>query len=72
MFRFRNKKMNVFGHNDIAEDVKDVFPFYLFEGSFEEVAGGWVGWIWLAGVTTEGEEVCVAGLLVTLEVGGHG
>ena len=71
MLRFRNQKMNVFGHNDVAEDKKDISPACLLQGALKEVTGGRVAEIRLTGVTTESEEMEVPGLLVTLELGRH-
>jgi hypothetical protein len=66
------KKMDVVRHEDVAEDVEEVFPAGLFKDSLEGVTGfrGFedVG----VAVATDGNEVEVAGVLAAVEAFWHG
>lgn len=64
--RLRDQKVDVFRHNDIAEDKKDIVPARLFQGSLEEIARCRIGEIWQTVVTTEGEEMELTCLLIAL------
>ena len=63
--------MDMFRHNNIAEDTKSIAPARLLQSSLEEVARYWIGEIRKTVVTTEGEEMEVPCLLVALEPRGH-
>lgn len=64
--------MDVFGHDDVAEDLEDVVFTGLFEGLEEGVAGVGGGEAGEAVVTGEGEEVVVAEVLEAVEAERHG
>ncbi|MGA8728826.1 MAG: hypothetical protein WB608_08760, partial [Terracidiphilus sp.] len=64
--------MDVFWHNNVAGNNKLIFLPDFFESGFEEVSGFRGGQIGQAMVTTECEEMHLAGILVTNEPFGHG
>jgi hypothetical protein len=69
---FAEEKMDVLGHDDVAEEFEAVVSAGCFEGVFDQVSccgGVEVG---LAVVAAEGDEVVVTFLLVSLEVKRHG
>ena len=70
--RLTYQQMDVFGHDDVAEDVESVPAPDLFQGAFED--SPW--WIGIeesqAAVTTEGDEMIATELVVALETSGHG
>ncbi len=70
---FAEQHVQVFGHEDVAEDVEAVPPAELFEDGKEDGAGVVVVEVGATTtVTAEGDEVVVAGALVAFESGGHG
>ena len=69
--RFAEEKVDVFGHDDVAEEVKTVPDTQFFECVFEGEAGAVVVEEWQPLVTTEGDEVIVAEGVVTLEAAWH-
>jgi hypothetical protein len=71
-FGFAQEKVDVFGHDDVAEDIEVVASAGGFEGFEEEVAGGGGVEVGEAVITTEGEEVVVAFSLIAMEALGHG
>ncbi len=67
----RWQEMNVFGHDDIAEDFEVVPESGALQGRLEESLCLFGGEIGSSAVTTEGDEVVVSFLLVSLEEVGH-
>ena len=63
--------MDVFGHEDVTEDVETMTDTEFFESVFEGDAGAGVVEEWDPLVTTEGDEVIVAEGVVTLEAAWH-
>jgi hypothetical protein len=55
--------VDVFGHDDVAEEVELVFFAHGLEGVLEDGSGVRRSQVWVAVVTTEGDEVEVASLL---------
>lgn len=70
--RFGHEEMDVLRHDDITEYVEFVMFACLFEGAFAAIAGSRSTEAGLATVTTEGEEVQVAGVLKAMEAPRHG
>ena len=64
--------MQVFGHEDVAEDVKAVTLTEFFEGGEEDRASVVVVQVGTAAAATEGDKVVMAGAPVAFESGGHG
>ena len=60
---FGEEEMDVFGHDDVAEEVEVVFFAGGFEGVLEDRGGFGGSQVGVAVVTTEGDEVEVACLL---------
>ena len=58
----------MFRHDDVTEDAELVIYPRLFQGAFELDSRGGCAEFGLASVTTEGDEMKVAGLLVPVEV----
>ena len=58
-------------HNDIPEDIEFIMSAYLFEGALTAIARLRSAEVGLATVTTEGEEVKIARLLITTEARRH-
>jgi hypothetical protein len=69
--RFAEEKVDVLGHEDVAEEVELVPLTESFEDFFEEDAGVIVVQVWETPVATEGDEVVVSFGLVTLETARH-
>ncbi len=69
---FAEKEMDVLGHDDVAEDFEVVAFAGEFQGVEEDVFRGRGGEVGFAAVTTEGHEVVVALVLVSLEAQRHG
>lgn len=70
--RFAEEQVDMLGHDNVAENLELIAFTGEFEGVLEDVSvcgGVEVG---LAVVATEGDEVVVALLLVSLEVERHG
>jgi hypothetical protein len=55
--------MDMFGHDDVAEEVELIFFAHGLERVLEDGRGVRGGEVWVAVVTTEGDEVEVASLL---------
>lgn len=62
----------MFRHNDIAENIELVTTACLFERRLESSACGWSAEVGFATITTEGEEVKIACVLITTEAPRHG
>ena len=62
-WRLGQKEVDVFGHDDVAEKVELVFFAHGLEGVLEDESGVRRSQVWVAVVTTEGDEVEVARLL---------
>jgi hypothetical protein len=63
--------MDVFGHEDVAEDVEMVPLTELFEGFEEDCTGVVVVEVRETVITTEGDEVVVAEAVIALETARH-
>jgi hypothetical protein len=70
--RLAEEQVDVLGHDDVAEDFEVIAFAGEFEGVLEDVSGCGGVEVGFAVVTTEGDEVVVALLLVSLEVERHG
>jgi hypothetical protein len=70
--RFGEKKVDVFGHDDVADDVEGILFSPGFEHGFEEGFGFGGVEVGVTVLATEGDEMEVAGLLATFGFGGHG
>jgi hypothetical protein len=66
------EKVDVLGHEDVAEDVEVVTSPEFFEGLFEGGAGVDVVEVGEPAVTTEGDEMIVSFGVVSLETARHG
>jgi hypothetical protein len=64
--------MDVLRHNDIPENIELVTMACLFERRRESSACGWSAEVGFATITTEGEEVKIACVLITTEAPRHG
>ena len=60
--------MKVLRHHDITENMEDVSPSRLFQGSLERVARRLAAEVSEPMVTTEGDEMEITCELVTLEL----
>jgi hypothetical protein len=69
---FGHEEVNVFGHDDVAEEVKLIFPAGGFEGVLEDGGGAGGGQVGISVVAAEGDEVEIACLLSSFEAWGHG
>jgi len=69
--RLADEKVDVLGHEDVAEDVETVTDTKFLEGFFEDDAGVVVVEEWEPLMTTEGDEVVMAEGVVTLEAAWH-
>ena len=70
-FGFPKEHVQVFGHEDIAEDVETMALPKMFESGEEDGSGVVVVQIGAMTVTAEGDEMVLALGLVSLESGGH-
>jgi hypothetical protein len=68
---FAEEKVDVFGHEDVAEEEEPVSPSESFESLFKTGAGAVVVEIWEAVVTAKGDEVVVAFGLMALQTARH-
>ena len=66
--RLGDEKVDVFRHEDVAEDVEVVTLAESFEGFFEDDSGVVAVQEWFAVIAAEGDEVVAAFRLVTLEI----
>jgi hypothetical protein len=64
--------VDVFGHDDVAEEVKLVFFAGGFEGVFEDGGGAGRGQLGVSVAAAEGDEVEIACLLSSFEAWGYG
>ena len=71
MFRLAEQEVNVFGHEDVAEDVEIVPQTELFESFEKDCAGAVVVEVGETLITTEGDEVVVAEAVIALEAARH-
>jgi hypothetical protein len=62
-WRLREKEVNVFGHNYVAEEMELVFFVHGFQGVLEDGSGLRGGEVGASVVATEGDEVEIACLL---------
>lgn len=69
---FTEEKMNMLGHEYVAEEKETVTAAELFERFLKEDAGAVAIQIRETPVTTEGDEVVVAFGLITLQMARHG
>jgi len=72
LFGFAHEQVDVVGHDDVAVEEEVVAWAEGFECFFEDCAGVFVVEIRVLVVAGEGDEVVVAGGLVSLEAAGHG
>ena len=59
-------------HDDIPENIEFVMPACLFEGALTAIAGLGSAEVGFPTITTEGEEVKIASVLITMEGPRHG
>lgn len=69
---FAEEKVDVLGHDDVAEDFESIALAGEFKGVEEGVSCGWGVEVGFSVVAAKGDEVVVALSLITLEVEGHG
>ncbi len=68
---FGQQQVDVFRHDDVSDDEKSVPAADLLKSLFEDVARLRRREQWCPTITTESDEVKVAGLLETVESAGH-
>jgi hypothetical protein len=71
LFRFREKEMNVLGHEDVAKEEDSVPMAETFEGLEKDCAGVVAVEVGTTTVTTECDEVLMAEGVVTLQLARH-
>ncbi len=70
--RFAHEQVNVLGHDDVTEEFKLIMSAGTFERVEEDVSGVLGVEVGFAIVATEGDEMVVALLLISLEPERHG
>ena len=71
-FGFAHQQVHVLRHDHISGDVEAVLPPRPFQRDFKQVFGMCTGQQRLTAIATEGHEVQITGLLVSLESPRHG
>jgi hypothetical protein len=69
---FGHEEMDMLRHDDVPEDTEFVMLACLFEGALTAIAGLGSAEVRFPTITTEGEEVKVASVLITMEAPRHG